>query len=226
MMTCLDYMDIPELDSLVHARIEAYREAWSTSGIESDSQPVATDVALDSKPLVESFKGMGEMTRHSDITEWLKTIQGPAVQPHQTSPSSTSSSTNEQTHVLEDYPALLSYATCELFSHAQLAEKCGADPIPIVRQMWQPRVWDRWVALREDIPLGTKPIHYFSQHGLHSWVHQVGGDVGAEDWRVDLGEVRGRSHRGGSIASFESASSHTRSTVSRSSRSQKVSFSR
>ncbi|KAL2111643.1 hypothetical protein VUR80DRAFT_9654 [Thermomyces stellatus] len=47
----------------------------------------------------------------------------------------TSSITDERRHILEDDPALLSYVTCELFSHAQLAEKCSAEMAPFTRRM-------------------------------------------------------------------------------------------
>lgn len=52
--------------------------------------------------------------------------------------------------MLEDYPALLTYAIDELFNHAQLAWELLVSPEPIFVRLREPVAWSRWLALRED----------------------------------------------------------------------------
>ncbi|UKZ72562.1 hypothetical protein TrVFT333_000194 [Trichoderma virens FT-333] len=77
---------------------------------------------------------------------------------------------HEISQELEDDPALLSYATFKLFTHAQLADKNGADLRPFIDRLKDEVTWARWVALREDIPHGTKASSYTLDMGLWSWI--------------------------------------------------------
>jgi ankyrin repeat protein len=77
--------------------------------------------------------------------------------------------------VLEAYPALLSYATLELFAHAELAEEAGADPRPIICRLREKDQWRRWVVLHEDLSHKTGLLYYAADRGLTSWVRCIGG---------------------------------------------------
>lgn len=169
---------VAELDGLVYARIEAARASrlWdmitrSSGGTGNDGEPDSIDVEFDSRSIDEFHVDSGETKHHTDIIQWLSAIRGPVNQSPVHQPD-TSSITDERTHVLEDGPALVSYATYELFSHAQLAEKYGAEMAPFIR--WMTSAWERWLAPREDIPLGTSLLHYADYPGLHSWVRERG----------------------------------------------------
>ncbi|KAJ4863623.1 NACHT domain-containing protein [Trichoderma breve] len=74
-----------------------------------------------------------------------------------------------QQRILEDDPALLSYALFKLFTHALLADEQGADLRPFMERLKDGATWARWVALREDIPHGTKVSSYGLDMGLRAW---------------------------------------------------------
>lgn len=73
------------------------------------------------------------------------------------------------TQVLEDYPALPSYATFELFTHAQKANAEGLDPSHIIRRLHD-GAWDRWKALREDVDEQIELLYFVTDLGLSSWL--------------------------------------------------------
>lgn len=75
--------------------------------------------------------------------------------------------------VLEDYPALLSYATSQLFTHARKADAEGLDPTQVI---WCLRngTWDRWKALQEDIDGQIELLYYAADLGLSSWLKVQG----------------------------------------------------
>jgi ankyrin repeat protein len=79
-----------------------------------------------------------------------------------------------QTRLLEDYPALLSYAVSEIFTHARLADEAGADPTPVVRRFQKKEQWTRWLALAEDLSLKTGLLYFAADQGLSSWVRKLG----------------------------------------------------
>ncbi|KAH6641640.1 ankyrin repeat-containing domain protein [Chaetomium tenue] len=78
-----------------------------------------------------------------------------------------------QTRLLEDYPALLSYAVSEIFTHAQLADKAGADPSPVVRRFQKKGQWTRWLALAEDLSLNTGLLYFAANQELLSWARKL-----------------------------------------------------
>ncbi|KAL6831383.1 hypothetical protein J3E69DRAFT_379208 [Trichoderma sp. SZMC 28015] len=111
------------------------------------------------------------------IVEWL--TKGDAISVKSTSPNrSPCASTSYfpamgQQRLLEDDPTLLSYATFKLFTHVQLADQYGADLRPFIKRLKDEATWARWIALREDIPDGTKAIPYILEMGLWSWVNYL-----------------------------------------------------
>ncbi|TGJ85998.1 hypothetical protein E0Z10_g2760 [Xylaria hypoxylon] len=113
---------------------------------------------------------------HIDMSRWLETlltgkcIADPISLNESAFDSPTPLSVTGQSQVLEDYPALLSYATSEFFTHARLAEETGVDPSPIVNRLLEKGIWARWVTLREDVPQGVELWHYAADRGLNSWV--------------------------------------------------------
>lgn len=107
------------------------------------------------------------------IVEWLATNHD--VSAKWTSPccspwvSISDLSEMSQQRLLEDDPALLSYAIFKLFTHALLADKHGADLRPFMERLKDGATWARWVALREDIPHGTTVSSYGLDMGLRAW---------------------------------------------------------
>lgn len=80
------------------------------------------------------------------------------------------SSVSAQSQVLEDYPALLSYAAYEFLSHARMAEIENADPTSIITRLQQGGTWARLVTLREDLPSRLELYQCALTHGLRSWL--------------------------------------------------------
>ncbi|KAI7786516.1 hypothetical protein LA080_003245 [Diaporthe eres] len=74
-----------------------------------------------------------------------------------------------RSQVLEDYPALLSYATSELFSHARKADVEGVDPTQVIRRL-RNGAWNRWKVLQEDIGGQIELLYYAAELGLSSWL--------------------------------------------------------
>ena len=75
-----------------------------------------------------------------------------------------------ESRILEDYPALLSYATSELFAHAKLADEAGADPSKIIWRLQTGGMWHRWILLRERLSLQTELFYYAANLGLSTWL--------------------------------------------------------
>lgn len=71
--------------------------------------------------------------------------------------------------LLEAYPALLSYATSELFTHARKADVEGLDPTQVIRRL-RNGTWNRWKALQEDIDGQIELLYYAVDLGLSSWL--------------------------------------------------------
>ncbi|KAM5354925.1 hypothetical protein ACJ41O_001571 [Fusarium nematophilum] len=247
MVTCLDYLDIPELDALVRARTLAAQqetaqpeedearagmlsftqvstslasldspESLSSTGSKPGRARVLETLSLhsrqsyrirrDASPRTRSLdhyltpfdgpttasparetQGILEASisssrrRNVDIAQWLATSQPISESlPLGRSPKSiTDISFAGRSQVLEDYPALLSYATFELFTHARLADENGADPQAIINRIQAKQSWDRWITLREDIPGGIQLVQYAADNGLDSWVHMLSEDLTA-----------------------------------------------
>ncbi|RBR19576.1 uncharacterized protein FIESC28_05571 [Fusarium coffeatum] len=75
-----------------------------------------------------------------------------------------------QTQVLEDHPALLSYATFAMFEHARLAHIDEADLTPILDRLADKTTWTRWKYLREDVPVEVDLLTFLEDWGLGSWI--------------------------------------------------------
>ncbi|PNP57040.1 hypothetical protein THARTR1_02882 [Trichoderma harzianum] len=109
-----------------------------------------------------------------DIVEWM--AKGGAIPGEQSESdrppcgSEACFSQLSRSQILEDDPALLSYATFRLFTHAQLAERCEVDPSPVVKRLSDGATWVRWVTLREDVPEGTEMLAFAAYMGLSSWI--------------------------------------------------------
>ncbi|KAL6805248.1 hypothetical protein J3E68DRAFT_441739 [Trichoderma sp. SZMC 28012] len=257
METCLNYLNIKELDALVVARIwvERYladlrgrressttgswvksassgegvllevrsrtwprvlteRKPFSSSPLPqtqsnmSDDGPLTIDSLADHRLLnnersrtKEENTSESEMLRPSvfnpsaKIVEWL--AKDDDVSAKWTSPGCS------PWRILEDDPALLSYALFKLFTHALLADEQGADLRPFMERLKDGATWARWVALREDIPHGTKVSSYEEEE------REIERERERERERLDRGRVLKREeereremHRGGMERKF------------------------
>ncbi|KAK4108471.1 hypothetical protein N656DRAFT_801849 [Canariomyces notabilis] len=153
MTTCLDYLNIAELDALVTARKEAAQRQRYIE--EQDPTP----------PLFEETAETDKVSREEqclspvglagiDIMKWIATTDSVVddtylTKPDICSPSSVVPDDSVKTTTLEDYPALLLYATHEFFTHARLARSSGVDLQPIVARLRESEIWTRWMALTE-----------------------------------------------------------------------------
>jgi hypothetical protein len=199
MGTCIDYLNIKELDALVQARKQEHQRdklkfQWDSSSM-SESLSIPSGVLAQSvsrftaspKDLVgispslaktetlsvfEEIRRLNDSAKGVNIDEWIATHGSVVAQPAVNDARSytTQASLAGQSQRLEDYPALLSYATFELFTHAELAQKYTAYPSSITSRLSEHDIWARWLILREDLPTETTLIDYFIQRGLDSWV--------------------------------------------------------
>ncbi|KAH8647266.1 hypothetical protein BX600DRAFT_476427 [Xylariales sp. PMI_506] len=192
--TCLNYIDIIELDALIQARsmgtsneTNQLREGQSLTmgepGIAHSPDTHLNETQSQTALMQLDDKSDGEIDNHADSTvnifRWLQTLSTDlttydrVAADRSPSHSSTGFSTLGQSQVLEDYPALLFYALTQLFSHARLAEAEGADPVSIITRLLNTRLWDRWVALNEELPPGTKFVSCCYSQGLNSWARKI-----------------------------------------------------
>lgn len=284
MMTCLNYLDIAELDALVAARKrsiqftspksadlpkdevpatrtnktnrEDHRQgpaaatnntnfilppAGFVQNVDSIQRrqdierPLPTPKALaleksHNNSVFEWLRGSLTATYEIDVSRWVATN---LVATRQGALSDSSRgltshlSTNASTHLLEDYPALLSYATYELFSHAKLAQAEGANPAAIVDHMQRTGSWDRWRLLTDAVPSQIGLRDFVIDYGLESWLPCIDSspsepgqpivpDQGPPPIHCELGQqfatpshgLKRRRSVTSSVASFGSASSH------------------
>ncbi|PTB58259.1 hypothetical protein M431DRAFT_492487 [Trichoderma harzianum CBS 226.95] len=216
--TCLDYLNIKELDGLVKARIHAARHREDSPKIVENGTEGPTQANhMANRNSTPSYKHRLQYSKQSatgeenasvfemlrsledtpnvDIVEWM--AKGGAIPgEHSESDrppcgSETCFSQLSRSQILEDDPALLSYATFRLFTHARLAERCEVDPSPVVKRLSDKATWVRWVTLREDVPEGTEMLAFAAYMGLSSWTkasNETTRAVAAENI-LDSGEM-------------------------------------
>ncbi|KAH7139810.1 hypothetical protein B0J13DRAFT_68001 [Dactylonectria estremocensis] len=206
MKTCLDYLHIDELDTLIVARnlqaqvaqtpvpfpppggnqaqIHSHEphvsvqqdtaEAQSLNGLPQVSIfacrigfPCATTIPspvgeqrqeFNQNFTFDSLREMFPQEMTVDVGSWITTTRNVYDQGSSglhLRESTGCPSITGQSQTLQGYPALLPYATFQLFKHARLAQATGANMTPTMDRLKEASTWMRWVALREDIPVGT-----------------------------------------------------------------------
>ncbi|KAI1850237.1 hypothetical protein JX266_004095 [Neoarthrinium moseri] len=111
-----------------------------------------------------------------NVELWVRASQAfREVSPSQSTALSPASLFSGVSQVLEDFPALLSYAMSAMFVHARQAEDSGADPTFLVQRL--SKLWPRWKALKEDISHQTGLLYYAADQGLSSWQSQLWGSA-------------------------------------------------
>ena len=118
---------------------------------------------------------VGKQIAHSPIAE--NTQRRFPISPYGSSFASVNADVGAASLVLEDYPALLSYITSEMFAHASLAEASGADPTHLVLRLLDQPAWPRWVALREDLQNDMQLLYYAATIGLQTWIRRIGNII-------------------------------------------------
>ncbi|KAK3985240.1 hypothetical protein QBC44DRAFT_299670 [Cladorrhinum sp. PSN332] len=201
MQTCLDYINIKELDALFRARSRVENSRKRQQSQDDPAMPTYSRESRSRSP--EELKGVvrvddNDNFQHDDsnpeprpqpgsIDSWLLLTStetagsiDAAILSHAYSPGRSTEcdrlSTAGQSQVLEDYPALLSYALSSMFAHAQLAEVCGSSSENFVGQFLQGG-WSRWRILKEDVPEDWTVLTYAAAHGIHSWAALAGQDI-------------------------------------------------
>ena len=203
MATCLDYVQITELDALVWARQRLIdqkndkdKAQSPMSSAQSNSEGSLSVCSIGNErhlpqgtfTLPIHHKSNPKGTRASDsvmtslseshltmdIHRWLSetcnlTLDSDVLSSITCAQISDGSDTF-RTQILEDHPALLSYATFALFVHAQLAHSDGADPTPILDRLADKTTWARWKSLIEDVPEEVDLLDFLDDWSLVSWV--------------------------------------------------------
>ncbi|CVL12480.1 uncharacterized protein FPRN_15076 [Fusarium proliferatum] len=198
MATCLDYVNIGELDALVGARQRlTYRGKGKNEGkspasltdsnsdcslgYEEHPQQGTITLPLRRKTIPEdasrpekAITGSPESHSFVAVHRWLEesgnsTAESDLLIDIPRAPFSDASDTL-RSQILEDHPALLSYATFALFEHARLAPIDGTDITPILDRLNDETSWTRWKYLREDVPEGVGLLDFLEDLGLDSWI--------------------------------------------------------
>jgi hypothetical protein len=206
MTSCLDYLNITELDALVTARREASQrqrcieEQDPTPALFEETTEVSGEEQISREEQCLSLVGLDGI----DIMQWIATTDSVGEEIILTdadirSPSSVVSDETAKTIALEDYPALLLYATHEFFTHVRLARSSGVDLQPIFARLGESETWARWVALSElDFLQDMTFDDYLRKLGLENLPFQSLGkrkDEGNEtDW-IDMAERRRSQNR-------------------------------
>ncbi|KAF5572881.1 hypothetical protein FPCIR_14158 [Fusarium pseudocircinatum] len=197
MATCLDYVNIGELDALVAARQRVTGQAkspmsptksnsdrsLSVCSLGCDEYPPHGTVTLplrrkqtpeDDRRPEQTTSDFPESYPFMAVHQWLEESRNSNVESDslikvpQAAYSDYSGTFASQ--ILEDHPALLSYATFALFEHARLADIDGADITPILDRLNDKSTWARWKSLREDVPEGVELLDFLDDLGLVSWI--------------------------------------------------------
>ncbi|KAK4163895.1 hypothetical protein QBC43DRAFT_318890 [Cladorrhinum sp. PSN259] len=192
MSVCLNYLWIKELDELVLARLQFGVDQTVKKEKPSKHAPISETLGERETSLISSqttdrmesstpandasletlHKKLAEVGQGINLETWLaltKPVATQAVAEDEVSLGLSSRASIRRSQVLEDYPALLSYALHSMFIHAKLAQDDGAYSTPLV-QRFQDGGWTRWRLLREDIdPQCSLPV-YASANGLHTWI--------------------------------------------------------
>jgi protein SERAC1 len=236
MNTCLDYINITELDALIAARSGPYSlQKWEPGYAARDLSP-SPSADEEKKRLAGNsvFKaiqlGFGASTG-VDIDSWVlenstfpgrnSLDEGRPLDEGRQSP--TKFSTTGRSQVLQDYPALLSYATSQFFIHARLAQQSRDKKAPedIIARLLNDGGWGRLAVLKETIPPWTRLRSYAEHIGLSTWVDYINElvpraasaslesrSLGFQDEIISAVPWPAARRGSGSVASFSSAGSH------------------
>lgn len=191
MGSCLDYINIAELNALVSARVVATQPEADTAMHESKNgnqrsfhiphnrspSPTMEEKEMMRISLLQTIQQSFGTDAGIDIMSW---VFGESDPPDQTrtdekrAGSPTKISTAGRSQVLEDYPALLSYIISEFFTHAQAAEALNTvGRFIIISRLLNEGSWQRWLTLKETISPLTKLRDYAVGLGLNSWVSWI-----------------------------------------------------
>ncbi|KAF4460637.1 nb-arc and ankyrin domain [Fusarium albosuccineum] len=206
MQDCLEYIDLRELDSLVEARqassVSDHKSCSNSSVASFSSAGSFPAFKMDLDCYFEDQSWFGNMLRNEthhggrgstveDYVAWNGPSSGSSDpmcgSPVLSASLESSLATFDNRKSVErgglwEHPALLHYASTMLFVHAKIADELGGDPEAIIRRFEKPGKWERWVALREDIPRNTTLLDFVVECGLPSWIDHLGRSiVGIQD---------------------------------------------
>ncbi|EXK26009.1 hypothetical protein FOMG_17370 [Fusarium oxysporum f. sp. melonis 26406] len=196
MATCLDYVNIGELDALVVARQRVTgqeKSPMSSTGSNSDRSlsvyslryeeyppqgtitlPLRRKRTPDDRRPEQIMSDFPESYPFMAVHRWLEESRNSTAESDllikvpRAAFSDVSDTVSSQ--ILEDHPALLSYATFAMFEHARLADIYGADITPILDRLNDEPTWARWKSLREDVPEGVELLDFLDDLGLVSCI--------------------------------------------------------
>lgn len=114
-----------------------------------------------------------DYTPNIDVFVWMK--KGHPVSARSASPHSfTHISLTHSSKISRPCTTLVCHS--QAIAHAKLADDVGVDPCPIVKRLIDETTWTRWIALKEDIPEGTKTLAYTAHRGPSSWAKAIHDD--------------------------------------------------
>ncbi|KAK0717518.1 hypothetical protein B0T26DRAFT_298556 [Lasiosphaeria miniovina] len=170
--TCLDYLNIVELDALVEARIKA-AEARGEEHPHVLLEPILASGAgtPENRQDSKTCPSPTEPESMDAITRWAASvIQDPDVPYHEPMPilpdNCSDTGVSIESQELEDYPALLSYTIDQFLYHARQAQALGADPGPVLERLRDKDRWNRWMALTEEQSPWPSFAVYFANEGF------------------------------------------------------------
>ncbi|KAK5661230.1 hypothetical protein OQA88_11123 [Cercophora sp. LCS_1] len=174
-----DDMDIdsaPQLSKAEGAFSASITQKETIDCMDIDNPDTAEEGKGDTWPAgAEGIDTLGWVT---SLTE--DTYSDPNTSPHIPSHVPPSVSLSPRTEVLEEIPALLSYAVDELFRHAGLARQSNANLEPVFARLSEKDTWERWLVLSEDEFVETCSFAlYLEKKGFHRPIRDGQSRTGA-----------------------------------------------
>ncbi|KAL4797823.1 hypothetical protein BDV19DRAFT_38262 [Aspergillus venezuelensis] len=152
------------------ARIDCQKPPTETSQLLPPNNIVGNDPSLADEP---DLLGTIRTSAISILKRWLQEDPLSNAEPRALERATTDlqslDSNGNVSYVLEDFPALLSYALHAFSNHATIADKAGANPKSVIDQLLNQNIWQRWLYLADDRPCNTTMLYFAVEQGLCSW---------------------------------------------------------
>jgi ankyrin repeat protein len=184
MRCCFEYLAIEELQQYYEARL---KHTQRSDNKEQDTRPGlairrvpslgaasfgSSAGSHDSAPISLPYLGMKKAT-----TFGTKSVRSEVTDLGSMSATS---------QILDEYPALESYAINRTFLHARLAQDGGANPMPIILLLYDGCYWKRWLVLQDNVTRTSSLLSLAVEQKLDTWVQYM---VGCESLKLAEKEI-------------------------------------
>ncbi|RYP37671.1 hypothetical protein DL768_010844 [Monosporascus sp. mg162] len=180
MRCCFQYLAIEELQQYYEARL---RHTQRSDNKEQDTRPkpkpASPELAYHRVPSLDTASFGSSASSHDRVPVSLPspdmkkaaTFATKSVRSEMTDLGSMSATSQ----ILDEYPALESYAINRTFLHARLAQDGGANPMPIILLLYDGCYWKRWLILQDNVTRTSSLLSLAVEQRLDTWVQYMVG---------------------------------------------------